>query len=128
MVVQTRDLKNMSRFLTQVLGLKEGFRLPFPFYYSGVWLYRGSKPVIHIVEIVRQSESLSDIGLRGLEHFTFKGDDYSELLKRLKQQEIKNYEQTMSSINEHQVFVDGPDNLKIELLFNVDKSSINVCI
>lgn len=135
-LVRTNDLKNMSRFLTQVVGLKKGFRPPFNF--SGAWLYGGDKPLIHLVEINLDDESLSDylggktpasdIGMGAVDHIAFSGNDYRKLLERLKQQHIEYFERTVPSTNEHQVFVDGPDNLKLELLFNADKSSINTRI
>lgn len=134
-LVRTNDLENMSRFLTQVLCLEKGFRPPFRF--SGAWLYGNDKPLIHLVEIAPDDERLSDylgsntsapdIGKGAVDHIAFTGADYSELLQRLKQQQIKYYERTIPSTNEHQVFVVGPDSLKLEFLFNVDKSSINKC-
>lgn len=135
-LVRTNDLKNMSQFLIQVLSLEKGFRPPFHF--AGVWLYGDDKPLIHLVEIAPDDESLSDylgcktsasdIGMGAVDHIAFTGADYPELLNRLKQQQIKYYERTVPSTNEHQVFVDGPDSLKLELLFNVDKSSTNTRI
>lgn len=135
-LVRTSDLKYMSRFLTHIAGLEEGFRPAFDF--SGAWLYTGDKPLIHLVEIDSYDASLSgylgnktsqlDIGIGAVDHIALTGTDYMELLNRLKQQQFKYYERTVPSTNEHQVFVEGPDCLKLELLFNVDKSSINTCI
>jgi catechol 2,3-dioxygenase-like lactoylglutathione lyase family enzyme len=129
-LVRTHDLENMTAFLIQVLGLKKGFRPPFNF--IGDWLYSDDKPLIHLVEVAADDESLSDylggktsssdIGMGAVDHIAFTGVDYSGLLNRLQQQHIKYYERTIPLTNEHQVFVDGPDGLKLEILFNLDKS------
>ena len=135
-LVRTSDLKNMSHFLTQIAGLEEGFRPAFDF--SGAWLYTGDKPLVHLVEIAPCDASLSDylgnkasvldIGIGAVDHIAFTGTDYTELLNCLKQQQYKYYERTVPSTKEHQVFVEGPDGLKLELMFHVDKSSINTRI
>lgn len=135
-LVRTNDLKNMIRFLTQVVGLEKGFRPPFNF--PGAWLYGDDRPLIHLVEINPGDESQSDylgskpsaseIGMGSVDHIAFSGSDYPELLERLKQRQIEYFERTVPSTNEHQVFVNGPDNLNLELLFNADKSSINTRI
>lgn len=135
-LVRTRELKNMIQFFTQVVGLDEGIRPPFDF--PGAWLYSNDKPLMHLTEInpsdKNQSRYLDDktpsleVGTGIVHHIAFSGTDYPELLERLRQQKIKYFERTVPLTNEHQVFIDGPDNLKLELLFNADKSSINSCI
>ena len=131
-LVRTTDLDDMSRFLIQVVGLEKGFRPPFNF--SGVWLYGDDKPLVHLVEINPDDKGLSDyLGSktstsymsRGVvDHIAFNGVDYHALIERFEQQHIEYVERTIPSTNEHQVFVEGPDNLKVEFLFSANKSSI----
>lgn len=132
-LVQTRELKKMSRFFEQVVGLTEGVRPPFDF--PGAWLYSDGKPVVHLVEISRRDEGKSrylgstapmpESGTGAVEHIAFSGLHYPELLERLGQHDVDYFERTVPLTKEHQVFINGPDNLKIELLFNADKSAIS---
>lgn len=110
------------------MDLEKGFRPPFNF--SGAWLYSDDKPLVHLIEInpndKDQSDSLgsqtyaSETGMEVVDHIAFSGCDYSHLIKRLKQQ-IKYFERTVPLTNEHQVFAEGPDGLRIELLFKTDE-------
>ena len=131
-LLRAGNIQVMSQFLIQTLGLTNGFRPPFDF--PGIWLYSEDQPLIHIVEMAAKNDGLSDYlgeqktisGAMGvIDHVALTGTHYFELLSRLKQQQIQYYERTVPLSNEHQVFVEGPDNLRLELLFNADKSSIN---
>ncbi len=127
-LVRTSNLENMIRFLTNTVGLMEGSRPPFNF--TGAWLYGNDKPLIHIVEIERDDENQSsylgddissDIGMGAVDHIAFTGQNYSELIKYLKTDNIRYFERTVPLTGEHQVFAEGPDGLRLELLFEKDK-------
>jgi lactoylglutathione lyase len=128
-LVRTRDLNKMIWFLNETVGLKEGLRPPFNF--PGAWLYSNDKPLIHLVEINPDDEGQSDYlgdqisgsenGSGAVDHIAFSGTDYPELIMRLKQHQIKYFERTVPLTGEHQVFAEGPDGLRIELLFEAEK-------
>jgi lactoylglutathione lyase len=128
-LVRTRHLKNMIHFLIRTVGLEEGFRPPFNF--PGAWLYSDDKPLIHLVEInpddkgqsdyLGSQTAVSEIGMGAVDHIAFSGCNYPHLIKRLKQQKIKYFERIVPLTNEHQLFVEGPDGLRIELLFKTDE-------
>ncbi len=133
-LVRTTHLKNMSQFLTQIADLTEGFRPPFNF--PGTWLYSNDKPLVHLVEIDSKKEGQSDylgqqstvaeIGLGAVDHIAFTGGNYPQLIERLKQHHIEYFERIVPLTGEHQVFAEGPDGLRLELLFKADEiSSIN---
>jgi lactoylglutathione lyase len=133
-LVRTTHLKNMSQFLTQTVGLKEGFRPPFNF--PGAWLYVDDKPLIHLVEInsyekdqsnyLGKQSSVAEIGMGAVDHIAFSGGNYPQLIERLKQQHIEYFERTVPLMGEHQVFAEGPDGLRLEMLFKADEiSAIN---
>jgi catechol 2,3-dioxygenase-like lactoylglutathione lyase family enzyme len=135
-LVRTKELNSTCCFLVKALGLVKGYRPPFNF--SGAWLYGNGKPLIHLIEVSSNDESLadylgsntsnSDVGIGAVDHIAFMGFDYPDLIKRLKSEQVKYCERTVPLTNEHQVFVDAPDGLKIELMFNLDKSPINTNI
>ncbi|NOR70023.1 MAG: lactoylglutathione lyase [Methylomarinum sp.] len=133
-LIRTTHLKEMSQFLTQATGLKEGFRPPFNF--SGTWLYSHDKPLVHLVEInsdnngysdyLGQQSSVAEIGLGAVDHIAFTGGNYLQLIERLRQQQIEYFERMVPLTGEYQVFAEGPDGLKLELLFKAAEiSSIN---
>jgi lactoylglutathione lyase len=127
-LVRTNDLKNMIHFLAQTVGLKEGFRPPFNF--AGAWLYSDNKPLVHLTEInpvgkgqldyLGNKASDSKVGSDVVDHIAFSMSDYPKLIARLKQQQIEYFERAVPLTGEHQVFAEGPDGLRIELLFDAN--------
>ena len=129
-LVQTTDLNAMTEFFIQVTGLKEGFRPSFPF--RGTWLYSNDKPILHPDEItVNQAQDdylgvrSSDVGVGAFDHVALEGADYSALINRLHGFGIAYTERTVPLTKEHQVFMVGPDNVKVEMIFNQDKGDLH---
>ena len=48
--IETRDAPGMIGFLEAVLGVREGYRPPFPS--PGHWLYLDDRPVIHLAAVM----------------------------------------------------------------------------
>ena len=98
-LVRTTRLKNMSQFLTQTVGIEEGFRPSFNF--PGAWLYSDNRSLVHLVEVnsdnngqsdyLAQQSSGAEIGLGAVDHIAFSGGNYPQLIERLKQQHIEYY-------------------------------------
>jgi lactoylglutathione lyase len=109
-LVRTGDLEAMNRFLIDVIGLEEGNRPPFPF--AGSWLYSEGKTIVHV--ILDSSAGNAD---GAVDHVALEGADYDRLLASLTKHEIEYAEYTVPQSREHQVFVSGPDGLKVEMLF-----------
>lgn len=128
-LIQTSDLRVMTQFIENVIGLKSGHRPPFPF--AGAWMYHQHKPVVHIVEAAPNSAQKEYLGGRELsaagavDHVAFEGDNYEDLIARLVNQNIDYFERTVPLSKEHQVFINGPDGVKLEILFKQDKSPLN---
>lgn len=122
------DLDEMSQFLIQTLGLKEGLRPPFGF--AGVWLYDElNVPCIHIagrndippgqsLYLGHDDKHCSISSLPTVDHLAFTSNDYQELKGRLLMYNVPFVEREIPEANEHQVFITGPDGLKIEILFS----------
>jgi lactoylglutathione lyase len=109
-LVRTSDLEAMNRFLIDVIGLEEGNRPPFPF--AGSWLYSEGKAIMHV--ILDSSAGNPD---GAVDHVALEGADYDTLLATLTKHEIEYAERTVPQSREHQVFISGPDGLKVEMLF-----------
>jgi catechol 2,3-dioxygenase-like lactoylglutathione lyase family enzyme len=78
--VRTANLAGLSRFYTDVLGMRQGERPPLGF--PGAWLYAGEQAVIHLVGVTEQPEPEGELRL---EHFAFSARGLGEFLARLKQ-------------------------------------------
>lgn len=125
-LIQATDLEIMTKFLNEVTGLEEGFRPPFPF--PGAWIYSEGKPLLHLVEVSAnnaQQDYLGSAGSAGgngaVDHVALEGADYKALVERLAKFRISYTERTLPLTKEHQVFIVGPDDIKLEMLFNENK-------
>ena len=129
LLLQTRDMNAMTAFFTKVIGLEHGFRPPFPF--KGAWLYGDKEALIHLVETPLESTAQTEhLGFNtgegpGLvDHIALQGADYKRLIDLLRQYGIEYSERTVPLTQEHQVFIQGPEGLKIEMVFAKDKTTL----
>lgn len=128
--VRTTDIEASKRFYIDVLGFTEGFRPPFEF--PGLWLYRGGDEadygVVHIIGIDRNDPKglktyLGDKpedslhGSAAVDHLAFLATDLVEMHRRLYEAGLAFRERTVPSLGLHQVFVEDPSGVTIELNF-----------
>lgn len=128
--VRTTALELSRRFYCEVLGFSEGYRPPFKF--PGAWLYRGGDEadygVVHLIGIDKDdpkglTEYLGDKeegGLHGsaaVDHLAFLATDLPEMHRRLHAFGLEFRERTVPSLGLHQVFVEDPSGITIELNF-----------
>lgn len=129
--IRTTDLAACERFYCGLLGLAVGPRPPFPF--PGLWLYAGdtaqwSNAAVHIIGIDRNDPAglkqyLGDRdegslqGSGALDHVAFFATGLAGTLKRLQDHGIEPRERTVPLLNLHQVFVDDPNGIVVELNF-----------
>lgn len=133
--VRTTQLDASMHFYTDVLGFKEGFRPPFKF--PGVWLYRGEDDgdygVVHLIGIDKDDPSgLKDYlgdkaeeslyGSAAVDHVAFLATDLPDMHQRLGRAGVEYRERTVPSIGLHQVFVEDPSGITIELNFPADEA------
>lgn len=113
-LVITSNLKTMENFWTTVIGLQVGERPPFPF--NGLWLYSDGTPFVHVAE-----QKGASFGHGSIAHLAFEGADYKKLMSRLKQSQHPYTEKTVPLSNERQVFIAGPDNVTVEMMFPLEE-------
>ena len=127
--IRTLDLRASERFYTQIMGFTVGFRPPFKF--PGLWLYNGgSYPdtlgVVHIIgvdpndpeglkEYLGDRDVASLKGTGTVDHMAFRATGLSQMRAKLKQAAIPYRERTVPSLSLHQVFVEDPSDVTIEL-------------
>lgn len=111
-LVRTTDLNAMSRFWTEVIGLEQGYRPPFPF--RGAWFYSYNQALVHVAE-----DRSVDPCAGPIVHVALEGADYDDLIATLKQRDVAYDEKDVPLSGERQVFVIGPDGLMVEMLFSL---------
>lgn len=127
--IRSLDLAACERFYTRVLGLSVGPRPPFPF--PGLWLYSGDtsvwgNAVVHIIGIDRNDpeglkQYLGDRDLSSLnhtgsvDHLAFSATGLAAMRANLLAQGIAIRERTVPNLGLHQVFLDDPNGVVIEL-------------
>lgn len=131
--VRTTEVQRATLFYEQALGFTPGPRPAFPF--PGAWLYvtasdgqiAGSS-VVHLVGIDSTNPAgLSDYlgdkavstqhasGSGNLDHIAFSASDIEETYRRLTQHQIAFRQRKVPSMELHQIFVEDPDGVTIEL-------------
>lgn len=129
--IRTVDLDACERFYCGLLGLKKGPRPPFPF--PGLWLYAGEtdrydNAAVHIIGINRNDpeglkkylgdrDESSLAGSGAVDHVAFFATGLKETLARLKAHGIEGRERTVPLLGLHQVFIDDPNGIVVELNF-----------
>lgn len=128
--VRTTALEASRDFYCGVLGFREGFRPDFPF--PGCWLYQGGDEadfgVVHLIGIDRNDpagleaylgdkpeESLH--GSAAVDHLAFLATDLADTRARITAAGLPYRERTVPTLGLHQVFVDDPSGVTIELNF-----------
>lgn len=127
--IRSSNLAASRRFYEKVLGLQVGPRPDFPF--PGLWLYVGdttlpANAVVHIIGLNSgDTDGLNQYlgertpeGLYGggaLDHVAFFATGLADQLVRLHQWGITPRQRTVPSLGLHQLFLDDPDGIVVEL-------------
>lgn len=135
--VRTTDLDASRRFYSGILGFKEGFRPPFKF--PGAWMYLGGDEaeygVVHLIGIDRNDpqgliEYLGDKdasslhGSAAVDHLAFLATDLKGMVEKLNNAGLEYRERTVPSLGLHQVFIEEPSGITIELNFPAEEAAM----
>jgi catechol 2,3-dioxygenase-like lactoylglutathione lyase family enzyme len=137
--IRTTDIDASRAFYEKVLGLSVGPRPDFPF--PGLWMYNGdhahvANAMVHIIGIDKNDPNglkqyLGDMdeaklhGSGAVDHIALMTTGLAGMLVHLKQLGVPCRERTVPSIGLHQVFVDDPSGIVIELNYPaVEKSAL----
>ena len=135
--IRSLDLDACERFYCGLLGLTKGPRPPFPF--PGLWLYAGdtgewANAVIHIIGIDRNDpeglrqylgdrDASSLHGSGAVDHMAFGVTGLAAMLARLQQLGVPWNERTVPLLGLHQVFLDDPNGIVIELNYPAEEKA-----
>jgi catechol 2,3-dioxygenase-like lactoylglutathione lyase family enzyme len=123
--IRTPRLDETRRFYAEVMGMHEGPRPPFPF--PGAWMYVGDTAMVHLVGYdpndaagLKQylgDKPLADGGTGTIDHVAFVARDLPALKARLDGAGCAYRERTVPSLDLHQLFVEDPNGVTLELNF-----------
>jgi catechol 2,3-dioxygenase-like lactoylglutathione lyase family enzyme len=134
--IRSHDLPACERFYAGLLGLQVGPRPPFDF--PGLWLYAGdttqyANAVVHILGIdrsdpeglkrylgERDESSLQGTGV--VDHVAFFVTGLAATLARLHAAGVACRERTVPLLGLHQVFIDDPNGVVVELNFPAEET------
>jgi len=111
----------LRTFYCEVLGLEVGARPPLRS--SGLWLYAGRAPIVHLVEVAETSAG----DARGSEspafdHVAFACVGLQRMLAKLQRLGIEHILNEVAATGQTQVRVRDPAGLTVELIFELDDS------
>jgi catechol 2,3-dioxygenase-like lactoylglutathione lyase family enzyme len=123
--ILTGNVERTIGSLTTVLGLEDG---PRPAFRSpGHWLYRNDAAVVHVSDVRDKEQthaaevSLGDPNageMKGVvDHVAFRCTGYHRTKERLAELGISWHEAVIPGVGDHQLFIDGPDDVSFELIF-----------
>jgi len=121
--LRTRKAEETVAFFTKGVGLTEGWRPGFRF--PGHWLYNGETAVLHIVTITDDEGELrgylgtrSDApGSGSVDHIAFRCTGLQAMQQRLLDLGQPFRERLVPNISEHQLFLQDPNGITVELVF-----------
>jgi catechol 2,3-dioxygenase-like lactoylglutathione lyase family enzyme len=135
--IRTTDLDATRVFYETVLGLTVGPRPPFPF--PGLWLYNGdhaseANAMVHVIgmdkndpEGLKQYLGDRDVsslhGTGAVDHIALMAAGLEGMLENLKRLGVPCRERTVPAIGLHQLFLDDPCGLVIELNYPAAEKS-----
>lgn len=109
--LRTTDLDRLIGWYERVLGLKNGDRPKLNLRFA--WLYSGSKPTVHVVEV----KNIKPIENPTLEHFSFSAKGLKSFLDTLKRENVTFNVIQVPGVN-IQVNISDPDGNHIHIDFD----------
>lgn len=127
--IRTLDLERSCRFYERVLGFRRGYRPPFDF--PGAWLYKGGDEsdygTVHIIGVDPANpdglaaylgdRTLPASGTGTVDHIAFLATGVEAMWDTLRAEHVAWRDRTVPSLGLHQVFIEDPSGVTIELNF-----------
>ncbi|GAC1341067.1 MAG: VOC family protein [Acetobacteraceae bacterium] len=123
--IRTPRLDETKRFYSDIMGMQEGPRPAFPF--PGAWMYIGETAMVHLVgydpadteglKYYLGDKPVSDGGTGTIDHVAFVASDLAGVKARIERAGLPFRERTVPNMDLHQVFVDDPNGVTLELNF-----------
>lgn len=134
--IRTTNLAASLKFYTGVIGLRDGYRPPFKF--PGHWLYldekEGDQGAVHLIGVdpidpqglidaMGDKDLASLYGSGAVDHVAFFAVNLVEMRKSLTRMGVRYRELTVPMLNVHQMFLEDPSGVVVELNFPVHEAA-----
>ncbi|KAI3590250.1 putative dioxygenase [Cupriavidus sp. U2] len=131
--IRTTDLERSCAFYERILGFRRGYRPPFDF--PGAWLYMGDDErdfgTVHIIGIDPSNpagltaylgdKALPEAGTGTVDHIAFLATGVTAMWQTLRAEGIAWRDRTVPSLGLHQVFIEDPSGVTIELNYPAEE-------
>jgi catechol 2,3-dioxygenase-like lactoylglutathione lyase family enzyme len=118
--VSTRRLGDTVHFYEDILGLVNGPRPPFDF--PGAWLYSEGHPVLHLNDISpTDKQQPADSGV--IDHIAFGSRGFEAMKQHLAHKGVSFRVNVVPNSSRRQIFLTDPNNVLIELNYDVGKEA-----
>lgn len=131
--IRTTDLERSCGFYERILGFRRGYRPPFAF--PGAWLYMGDDErefgTVHIIGIDPNNpagltaylgdKALAETGTGTVDHIAFLATGVAAMWQTLRAEGIAWRDRTVPSLGLHQVFIEDPSGVTIELNYPAEE-------
>jgi catechol 2,3-dioxygenase-like lactoylglutathione lyase family enzyme len=114
-----QELPALVDFYTRVMRLQAGPRPDIPA--PGAWLYADGQPIVHLYANLALPQEARTTG--PLDHISFRSRGLREMREHLEREGVASTEAPIPGWNIHQVFIQDPHGLKIEMTFWLDQES-----
>lgn len=116
------SLEALREFYCDVLGLQTGPRPPLQS--SGLWLYAGDAPIVHLVETPDEEVIETPSGASPpLDHIALHCSGLEQMLATLRQRGIEHAVNEVPAAGQIQVRLRDPSGLTVELIFAIGRSA-----
>ena len=122
--IRTEQWAKTAEFFERVIGLSSGPRPDFRF--PGCWMYAGGRPLLHIASVVGGDKDLhaylgnkqGGYGSGCLDHVSLRCEGLESVQVRLQSMGIAFRERVIPQMGEHQLFLEDPNGITIEMIFD----------
>nr|BFD42037.1 VOC family protein [Pseudomonas sp. FFPRI_1] len=122
--IRTALWAETAEFFEQVIGLTPGPRPGFRF--PGCWMYAGGHPLLHIASVSNDPGELQaylgnkqgGYGSGSLDHVSMRCEGLEQVQTHLQSLNIAFRERVIPEISEHQLFLEDPNGITVEMIFD----------
>jgi len=125
--IRTERFDECRKFYCEILEFVEGPRPPLSV--EGIWFYSGAAALVHIVDISERgagTEGAPSGPASGrkrragfVDHVAFRATGLRQMRDRLNASQIRFHESSIPSLELHQLFIEDPDGVVIELNYSI---------
>lgn len=117
-----KSLEALRTFYCDILGLRTGPRPPLRS--TGLWLYAGHAPIVHLVE-TPDAEVIErpSVAAPLLDHIALHCSDLEQMLERLRGHGVEHAVSEVPAAGQIQVRLLDPSGLTVELIFAIGRPS-----